>query len=141
MDRVFLDANVLFSAAYREDAGLARLWKLPDAVLVTSTYALAEARRNLETAEQLGRLTRLVERVELVAEPGNAGAVSVTIDLPKDDVPILQAAMASGCSHLLSGDRRAFGPHYGAQVEGILILRPAEYLRSRGAGPGGDRMG
>ncbi len=29
MRRVFLDANILFSAAYREKAGLLRLWRLP----------------------------------------------------------------------------------------------------------------
>jgi hypothetical protein len=31
LDRVFLDANVLFSAAYMENSGLARLWQLDDA--------------------------------------------------------------------------------------------------------------
>jgi len=28
MDRLFLDAHVLFSAAYRPNAGLLKLWKL-----------------------------------------------------------------------------------------------------------------
>ncbi len=35
MDRLFLDANVLFSAAYRDDSGLQRLWDLSDVELVT----------------------------------------------------------------------------------------------------------
>ena len=39
MDRVFLDANVLFSAAYRQDSSLLRLWELKDVELVTSAYA------------------------------------------------------------------------------------------------------
>jgi hypothetical protein len=30
MDRWFLDANVLFSAAYRSEAGLLRLWQLKE---------------------------------------------------------------------------------------------------------------
>lgn len=47
MDRVFLDANVLYSAAYSRDAGLQRLWKLPQVELLTSAYAVGEARRNL----------------------------------------------------------------------------------------------
>ena len=47
MDRLFLDANVLFSAAYRPNAGLLRLWRLPDVVLCTGRYALEEARTNL----------------------------------------------------------------------------------------------
>lgn len=137
MDRVFLDANVLFSAAYREGAGLLRLWELPDARLVTSTYALAEARRNLEAPEQARRLSDLVGRVELVAEPGTPADLPGTLDLPEDDLPILQAAVASGCTHLLSGDRRAFGSYYGERIGGILILRPAEYLRPQGVQPGG----
>jgi hypothetical protein len=36
VDRLFLDANVLFSAAYRADSGLLRLWDLPDTELVLS---------------------------------------------------------------------------------------------------------
>jgi uncharacterized protein len=47
MDRLFLDANVLFSAAYRPDAGLGQLWKLEGAILCSSHYALEEARINL----------------------------------------------------------------------------------------------
>ena len=42
-----MDANILFSAAYRSDAGLKRLWKLPGARLITSAYAVEEARRNM----------------------------------------------------------------------------------------------
>ncbi len=59
MDRLFLDANVLFSAAYREDAGLVELWKLEDVELVTSAYAFEEARRNLTDDEQIERLQAL----------------------------------------------------------------------------------
>ena len=57
MDRLFLDANVLFSAAYRPGAGLLQLWKLDNAVLCSSRYALAEARINLDEEEQRARLT------------------------------------------------------------------------------------
>jgi hypothetical protein len=37
VDRLFLDANVLFSAAYRETAGIQRLWTRPGVRLLTST--------------------------------------------------------------------------------------------------------
>jgi hypothetical protein len=47
MDRLFLDADVLFSAAYRSEAGLLRFWQLKNAVLSTSHYASEEARVNL----------------------------------------------------------------------------------------------
>jgi len=56
MDRLFLDANVLFSAAYRPNAGLLKLWKLKDVVLCFSRYALEEARINLGEETQRNRL-------------------------------------------------------------------------------------
>jgi hypothetical protein len=43
VDLVFLDSNVLFSAAYRRDAGLRGLWRLPRARLITSAYVAEEA--------------------------------------------------------------------------------------------------
>ncbi len=52
MDRLFLDANVLFSAAYRDDAGVQRLWSAPNSELVTSDYAIEEAIRNLADPDQ-----------------------------------------------------------------------------------------
>jgi hypothetical protein len=48
MHRLFLDANVLFSAAYLPDTALLRLWNLKGTILGTSRYALEEARANLE---------------------------------------------------------------------------------------------
>jgi hypothetical protein len=57
MDRLFLDANILFSAAYRPGTGLLRLWELKDALLCSSRYALEEARINLAEEDQRTRLT------------------------------------------------------------------------------------
>ena len=68
-DRVFLDANILVSAAWRVDSGLLVLWKLTDVQLLTSAYAIAEADRNSETPERRTRLHRLVQSVEIVDEP------------------------------------------------------------------------
>jgi hypothetical protein len=51
-DRVFLDANILVSAAWRADSGLSALWTLPDTQLLTSAYAIVEADRNVVNAEQ-----------------------------------------------------------------------------------------
>ena len=47
MKSAFLDANVLFSAAYLENAPLAKLWKLGDVRLLSSSNAVDEAKRNL----------------------------------------------------------------------------------------------
>jgi predicted nucleic acid-binding protein len=54
LDRVFLDANVLFSAAYHAESGLARLWDREGVQLVTAEYAVEEARRNLRANDATG---------------------------------------------------------------------------------------
>ncbi len=126
MDRLFLDANVLFSAAYREDAGLAELWKLDDVQLTTSAYAFEEARRNLSDDEQLERLQALVRRLSIVPESGVELPSNVKIQ--EKDQPIVQAAIASKASHLITGDRRDFGRYFGKQVAGIWVMPPRQYL-------------
>lgn len=129
MDRVFLDANVLFSAAYRDDAGVARPWRVERAVLVTSDYALEEARRNLETPEQLDRLAELTRELERVPSVSLAPDPRGAIDLRKKDWPILGAAVACGASHLITGDDGDFGKYFGTEVMGVLVLTPAQYLK------------
>ena len=68
MDRVFLDANVLFSAAYSDDADFRRLWELPETELIVSTYVVNETVRNLPHQEQHDRLDQLLSDVLIVDE-------------------------------------------------------------------------
>jgi predicted nucleic acid-binding protein len=125
--RVFLDANVLFSAAYREGAGLLRLWDLADVELVTSGYAAEEARRNLDAAEARQRLEDLLSRLQLVAEATHV-ALPRPVRLAEKDRPILMAAIGAGATHLLTGDVGDFGPLFGRRIEGVLIQTPSEFL-------------
>jgi predicted nucleic acid-binding protein len=129
MDRLFLDANVLFSAAYRPNAGLLRLWHLKEIVLCTSRYAIEEARANLEEAVQHQRLIRLSQNLQMFEAAG--GRLPAGISLPEKDVPILLAALEASASHLLTGDLRHFGTYLGKKVEGIVVMLPGEYLRFR----------
>lgn len=129
MDRVFLDANVLFSAAYREGAGLLRLWRLPDTRLLTSAYSAEEARRNLDASGARSRLEGLLDKVELV--PESAEPLPRAVRLPEQDVPILRSALAANATHLLTGDVGDFGPLLGTRVSGVLVQRPGDYLRQR----------
>jgi predicted nucleic acid-binding protein len=130
MDIASLDANVLFSAAYRRESGLKKLWALDDLALITSRYALEEARRNLEEPAQ-GRLERLASQVELVPEASDR-PLPKEIELPEKDHPILQAAIAAAATHLLTGDVTHFGRYFGHTVAGLRILTPGGYLRQRG---------
>jgi predicted nucleic acid-binding protein len=129
MDRLFLDANVLFSAAYRPAAGLLQLWKLRDVKLCSSRYALEEAKINLTEQDQRMRLSRLSEKVQLFGAA--LRQLPHGISLPEKDVPILLAAIEARCTHLLTGDVRHFGPYFGKKTEGVSIVPPGDYLRNR----------
>jgi len=127
MDRLFLDANVLFSAAYRPDTGLLQLWKIKNVILCSSAYALEEARINLEEENQWSRLRQLAEVVPMfeVSEQKLPKGIS----LPGKDVPILLAAIEARATHLLTGDIRHFGAYLGKTIAGIVIFLPGDYLR------------
>ena len=134
MDRLFLDANVLFSAAYRPGAGLLALWKLKNVRLCTSHYALEEARLNLSDEVQRARLQKLAARLELFDAPSEE--LPSAIALPEKDAPIVFAAMQlaaiqAKATHLLTGDVRHFGAYLGKKIAGILIVLPGDYLRNR----------
>jgi predicted nucleic acid-binding protein len=136
VDRVFLDANILFSAAYRPDAGLRQLWSVPDVELVTSAYAVEEARRNLDRPEQRVALEGLLQSVQVLpATPGDP-SLTVPIDLAEKDRPILAMAVATRATHLLTGDVQHFGRYYGQTIMGVRILPPVAYLRARGTEEG-----
>ena len=127
----FLDANVLFSAAYSPDAGLRRFWTLPEARLITSVYAAEVARRNLSTPVQRRDLEELLGSVEIVptAAPTDHPLFSA-LELPDKDRLILFAAISAGATHLLTGDFRHCGPYYGERRGGSR-LPLGEYLASR----------
>jgi predicted nucleic acid-binding protein len=129
-DRVFLDANILVSAAWRVDSGLLALWKLTDVQLLTSAYAIAEADRNSETPERRTRLHRLVQSVEIVDEP-RGRTLPAGVHLPVKDIPILLGAIESRANYLLTGDKEHFDQCFGKTIHGVMVLRPACYLKQR----------
>jgi len=98
MDRLFLDANILFSAAYRANAGLLQFWKLKNVALCSSHYALEEARINLVQNVQKRRLERLARAIEFLDRIPHGLPRDVT--LPDKDAPILRAAIAARATHL-----------------------------------------
>jgi hypothetical protein len=131
--RLFLDANVLFSAAYRTDSGLRALWAhRATTALLTTSYAVEEARRNLPDDAARARLDDLLRGVTLVTDV-LVGDLPDDVRLPDKDRPILLSAMAANATHLITGDRMHFGPYFGKRLAGILVERPADYLRRKRA--------
>ena len=127
MDRLFVDANVLFSAAYKADALVYRLWKRKHATLYSSRYAFEEAQFNLADAGQLLRLTVIAQNIRFV-EAG-AHALPRGVSLPEKDEPILLAAIEARADYLLTGDLKHFGSLFGRKIEGVTVMFPGEYLR------------
>jgi predicted nucleic acid-binding protein len=134
--RVFLDANVLFSAAKSDGAIRELLGILVSSGhrLVADQYVLEEARRNLERkgAAALASLDELIGDVELAAfrPPGRLPAAASA--LPAKDAPVLAAAIRLRCDALVTGDRTHFGPLFGRSISGVTIYSPrmlAEALR------------
>ena len=134
MHRIFLDANVLFSAAYRPGSGLTLLWNLEGVELLTSAYAAEEARRNLSEESQRARLARLLAKVHIAGGTA-AKALPPGVELPVKDRPILISAIVARASHLLTGDREHFGRYFGRRLGGVLVLPPSDYLAGRGLAP------
>jgi predicted nucleic acid-binding protein len=126
---LFLDANILFSGAYREHSRLLKLWQIKSAKLVSSVYAIEEARRNLDIPSQKERLDKLIVGLEDIYP------FHVDIELPKNvtirekDKPILMSAIFSRADFLITGDVRDFGKFYGQKIGGVTILPPSEYLK------------
>lgn len=121
MRRVFLDANILFSAAWHEHNQIVPLWDITDIQLVSSDYAIAEAVRNIgrKRPDAADRLSRLLERVEASSA---TTALSDTHGLPDKDVPIFASAIAAQCDVLVTGDKQHFGSMAGIEIEGVKII-------------------
>lgn len=127
-DRLFLDANVLFSASYTAGSRLVALWGHPRCILCTSSHTLAEAERNARSGAQRARLARLIEGVEVVDDSGVP--IPTMPGLAEKDLPVLRGALAASATHLVTGDKRHFGEHYGKRLLGVLVVRPAGYLEA-----------
>jgi len=129
MDRLFLDANVLFSAAYGSPRILEfwQLCKKRRCRLLATQYVMEEAKRNLHAPEQLRRLDTLQREITIVPEAPEG--LSCRVKLPPGDQRVLLGAVAAGASHLVTGDVKHFGPYYGTKVHGVCIVLPSMYLQ------------
>lgn len=98
--------------------------------LLTSGYAVEEARRNLNTSDRRSRLEDLLAAIHVGSEAPQE-PLPPGVRLTLNDEPILRAAIAAGATHLLTGDLRDFGHLMGRRVGGVRIQTPGDFLRSR----------
>ena len=131
--RVFLDANVLFSAAYRDSGSVRVFFGLARAgmcTLASSGFAAGEARRNIAAKhpKRLPDLESLIGELALCSEPSQETLEWAAQRLPVKDAPILAAAVDARCQLLVTGDRTHFGPLFGTRQRGTVVLTPVDAI-------------
>lgn len=134
MKRLFLDANVLFSAAHNSKGKSAFIIELAAAgawKIFTSAFTAEEARRNLDAKypEMILQFNDLLKKITIKAEsfglPFPAGLI-------EKDRPVFQAALSCNATHLITGDIFHFGKYMQKPAEtfGILVVTPSQFLNS-----------
>lgn len=132
--RLFLDANVLFTAAHNPRGKAAFVIELASRghwEVVTSELAIEEAQRNLE-AKFLPSVEWLLVLLLHFQQVQTPHGVACPIAIASKDVPIVLAALGSECTHLLTGDRRHFGRWMNEPdaCRGLRIQTVADFLAS-----------
>jgi len=132
--RVFLDANVLFTAAHNPLGKASLLFELAREdhwMVITCQLACEEARRNvrIKFPECLSRLEELAQEIQILS---HIPRTSCPLDLPVKDQPIFLSALQSGATHLLTGDMKHFGPFMDRALEtqGVLIQTVSTFFLS-----------
>lgn len=126
--KVFLDANVLFSASLPAQGtaqALLFVAQTTGASCVTSDYAFAEAQRNLlaKAPHALPTFERVAGLMVRVPEPAAAYVEAARkARVVAKDAPVLGAALQCRADVFATGDVRHFGPLFGERVEGVLVL-------------------
>jgi len=127
--RIFLDANILFSAA-KSDGAVRRLLAMLAGAgheCWADGYVAEEARRNLaaKAPEGLPVLEALLAGMHLAPAQGYPATLEATLAVHERDRPVLAAAIRLGCDALVTGDRKHFGAFFGKVLGGVRIFSPS----------------
>lgn len=138
MNKLFLDANILFTAAYSESGASRALFELAKnkkLILVSSKYAIFEARHNIQkklTEKHLITLFKLIAELEFIDKKEFS---QEEIKKHEDiiiikDTPILLAAENQKAQFLITLDKKDFkNPKIKAAKLPFIIMSPGEYLQ------------
>jgi predicted nucleic acid-binding protein len=133
MKRIFLDANVIFTAAHNPQGKAALLFELAGSghwKLITSQLAWVEAHRNINIKfpECICGFKKLNQDLDILANPGTRPC---PIELPAKDQPIFLAALQAQATHLLTGDKAHFGQYMNksSETQKMIIQTVADFFR------------
>ncbi|TVR61191.1 MAG: DNA-binding protein [Spirochaetaceae bacterium] len=126
--RVFLDANILFSASWSDGPIRRLLADLHEAghVCIADGYVWSEAERNLiaHRSRAVAELHKLGAGIELHSRFAGEGVVLDDTGLPDKSARVLASAVALSCDALVTGDRTHFGALWGTTINGVRVLSP-----------------
>jgi len=132
--KVFLDANVLFTAAHNPSGKAALLIELAESGcwhLMTSELACEEARRNIRIKfpDCLSKIEEICRSIHIVP---HVHEMDCPLELPYKDRPIFLAAVKGRATHLLTGDLAHFGPfmNKASETQNIIILTVSDFFLS-----------
>lgn len=126
--KVFLDANVIFSASLSAQGVAQALLVAAQAVqaqCVCSDYAWGEALRNLaaKAPQALPRLALIEYLVARVPEPAAVHVEAARCaGIVAKDAPVFGAALQCRADLFVTGDVRHFGHLFGSRIEGVSVL-------------------
>jgi len=134
--RVFLDASVLFSAAYSRSGASREILRSAlrrEIIAVVSRQVVEEARRNLKrkaptAVEALEQLMELLSP-EVAADPSLSELQAAASYVNLKDAPIIAAAVKANVEYLVTLDRAHFldDPKV-ARESGLSMLTPDKLL-------------
>ena len=131
--RVFVDADVLFAGAassneYSASLLVLRLSELTIIDAITSEQVVSEAERNLQKKipRAMPAFRHLVARsLKITTAPEKSELYDFRGMADAKDLPILVAAIKSGCGWLVTFNVRHFQPGH----PDITVLRPGEFVQ------------
>jgi predicted nucleic acid-binding protein len=132
--RVFLDANLLFSASPEDSLARRFLDVLTERTTVLTHPAVwEEAERNVRAKRP--HWLQGLEAVKALVAFGTGVAPCPDVGLPPKDRPVLGAAIAAKADRLVTGDLTHFGPLFKTTIQGVTVVSPrmmAEELAAMG---------
>ena len=138
MNKVFLDANVIFSAVYSDIGGSSYIFQLAKKsrlTLYSSRLAIKEAERNLRTKADIQKILNfydLLDRVTVnLIDLNSTKAKGKFSDLVGEkDSPILASAIASKADFFLTLDKKHFLNEKVLNINlPIKIVNPSQFIQ------------
>lgn len=139
MDKLFLDANILFTAAYSQTGASRMLFELAKRkklTLVSSKYAVIEAQRNVQKKlpeRHLLFLYKLITELDSVTKKEFSKEELMKYEkiIIAKDAPILLAAADQKVQFLITLDKKDFINDKMKKANlPFTIMTPGEYLQS-----------